>query len=204
MNSMKKYMMAVALMVLSVMTAVAQDVENPVGKISVIPRIGVVLSNWSNNKIYFTTEENADYMKSKYQAGFMGGVDFEYRATEQVGISLGAYYAKQGFRWPSYQTESKDNGKTVLTGYNNQHVDLNYVQVPLMVRPTSHASWLFWWVYRLASSVVMLNIRGILRKLRLIIPAIRCMRRKNPLMRNGQLRNVMSLFRLAWLTSIRM
>ena len=65
--------MAVALMVLSVMTAVAQDVENPVGKISVIPRIGVVLSNWSNNKIYFTTEENADYMKSKYQAGFMGG-----------------------------------------------------------------------------------------------------------------------------------
>lgn len=134
MNSMKKYMMAVALMVLSVMTAVAQDVENPVGKISVIPRIGVVLSNWSNNKIYFTTEENADYMKSKYQAGFMGGVDFEYRATEQVGISLGAYYAKQGFRWPSYQTESKDNGKTVLTGYNNQHVDLNYIQVPLMVK----------------------------------------------------------------------
>lgn len=32
MNSMKKYMMAVSLMVLSVMTAVAQDVENPVGK----------------------------------------------------------------------------------------------------------------------------------------------------------------------------
>lgn len=49
MNSMKKYMMAVALMVLSVMTAVAQDVENPVGKISVIPRIGVVLSNWTSN-----------------------------------------------------------------------------------------------------------------------------------------------------------
>ena len=46
MNSMKKYMMAVALMVLSVMAAVAQDIENPVGKISVIPRIGVVLSNW--------------------------------------------------------------------------------------------------------------------------------------------------------------
>ena len=41
MNSMKKYMMAVALMVLSVMTAVAQDVENPVGKISVIPRIEI-------------------------------------------------------------------------------------------------------------------------------------------------------------------
>lgn len=33
MNSMKKYMMAVSLMVLSVMTAVAQDVENPVGNI---------------------------------------------------------------------------------------------------------------------------------------------------------------------------
>lgn len=133
---MEKNIIAIVMLLLSAVGAMAQDTtESPVGKFSIIPRIGVVLSNWSNNKIYFAVEGgNADYMKSKYQAGFMGGVDVEYRATEQVGVSLGAYYAKQGFRWPSYQTESKQDDKTILSGTNNQHVDFNYIQVPLMVK----------------------------------------------------------------------
>ena len=130
---MKKNIITIVMLLLSTVGVMAQETENPVGRFSIIPRIGVVLSNWSNNKIYLT-EGNADALKSKYQAGFMGGVDVEYRATEQVGVSLGAYYAKQGFRWPSMQTESKKDGQTVLTGTNNQHVDLNYIQVPLMVK----------------------------------------------------------------------
>lgn len=131
---MKKNIIAIVMLLLSTIGAMAQEtVECPVGKFSVIPRIGVVISNWSNNKVYLS-QETADYIKSKYMAGFMGGVDIEYRATEQMGISLGAFYAKQGFRWPSYQTESKQDGKTYLYGTNNQHVDFNYIQVPLMVK----------------------------------------------------------------------
>lgn len=131
---MKKKIITIVMLLLSTVGAVAQGTEeSPVGKFSVIPRIGVVLSNWSNNKVYLT-EDNVEAMKSKYQAGFLGGVDVEYRATEQVGVSLGAYYAKQGFKWPSMQTESKKDGQTVLSGTNNQHVDLNYIQVPLLVK----------------------------------------------------------------------
>ena len=131
---MKKNIITIVMLLLATLGAMAQEsTESPVGKFSVIPRIGVVLSNWSNNKVY-TADDNAEAIKSKYQAGFLGGVDVEYRATEQVGVSLGAYYAKQGFRWPSMQTESKKDGQTVLTGTNNQHVDLNYIQVPLLVK----------------------------------------------------------------------
>ena len=131
---MKKNIMTIVMLLLATIGAMAQETASPVGRFSIILRLGVVISNWSNNKIYYAVEDNADYMKSKYQAGFMGGVDVEYRATEQVGVSLGAYYAKQGFRWPSYQIESKKNGKTILSGTNNQHVDFNYIQVPLMVK----------------------------------------------------------------------
>lgn len=38
------------------------------------------------------------------------GVNVEYRAIEQVGVSLGAYYAKQGFKWLSIQTETQKDG----------------------------------------------------------------------------------------------
>lgn len=48
--------------------------ENPIGKFSVIPRVGVALSNWSNNSIYVSVALG-DEIKSKNQAGFMAGAD---------------------------------------------------------------------------------------------------------------------------------
>ena len=127
---MKKIIMSMMLLA-SAMGAMAQEAESPVGKFSIIPRIGVGISNWSNNSLSYT---DGTTVKSKYQAGFMGGVDFEYRATEEVGISLGAYYAQQGFKFPSNQSESKGDNKTTLDGINNVHVNLNYIQVPLLVK----------------------------------------------------------------------
>ena len=76
--------------------AMAQTVEREVGRFSVIPRVGVALANWSNNRIYYASGEDKASLKSSFQAGFMGGVDVEYRATKEIGVSLGAYYAKQG------------------------------------------------------------------------------------------------------------
>lgn len=130
---MKKCILMFAMFFLSIVGTMAQEAESPVGKFSIIPRIGVAFTNWSNNKILLGDETN-DCIKSKYQTGFLGGVDVEYRMTEQVGVSLGAYYARQGFRWPSYQDETKTEEKTVLTGCNNQHVGFDYVQVPLLVK----------------------------------------------------------------------
>lgn len=84
----------VCLLALSLGT-MAQTVESEVGRFSVIPRVGVALANWSNNRIYYASGEDKASLKSSFLAGFMGGVDVEYRATKEIGVSLGAYYAKQ-------------------------------------------------------------------------------------------------------------
>ena len=112
--------------------AMAQEVENPVGKFSVIPRVGVALSNWINNSIY-VSDALGDEIKSKNQAGFMAGADVEYRATEYVGVSLGSYYARLGYRFADYETvESAD--KKQYWGIKNHHADIDYIQVPLMLK----------------------------------------------------------------------
>lgn len=129
---MKKIILASALLLLSAASAVAQEVENPVGRFSIIPRIGVALANWSDNNI-MVSENGGEEIKSKKQAGFLGGLDVEYRASEYIGVSLGAYYARQGFRYPDFE-EVTDADKKLYVGTKNQHVNLDYIQVPLMLK----------------------------------------------------------------------
>ena len=100
---MKKKIVIMMVLLLAVVGAKAQEMENPVGKFSVIPRVGVALSNWSNNSIY-VSDALGDEIKSKNQAGFMVGADVEYRVAEYVGVSLGAYYARLGYRFADYET----------------------------------------------------------------------------------------------------
>lgn len=123
---MKKKIVIMMVLLLAVVGAKAQEVENPVGRFSVIPRIGVTLANWSE-------PEKGISLKPKYQAGFMGGADVEYRIDKSLGITLGAYYARQGMRFPDCElTENADKGE--YTGIKNQHVILDYIQVPLMLK----------------------------------------------------------------------
>lgn len=129
---MRKYVVLAVMLMLSVMGVMAQDVETPVGRFSVIPRIGVAIANVSDNSMYVQSEQ-IDELKSKSQAGFLGGVDVEYRAMEHLGISLGAYYARQGFRYADYEEVLNDNSSKRV-GYKNQHANLNYVNVPLMLK----------------------------------------------------------------------
>lgn len=129
---MKKNIVILVMLLLTTLGTMAQEVDNPVGRFSIIPRIGVALSNWSDNNI-MVNADGGEEIKSKKQAGFLGGLDVEYRATEYVGISLGAYYARQGFRYPDYEVET-DADKKLYIGTKNQHVNLDYIQVPLMLK----------------------------------------------------------------------
>lgn len=45
---MKKKIVIMMVLLLAVVGAKAQEVENPVGRFSVIPRIGVSLANWAD------------------------------------------------------------------------------------------------------------------------------------------------------------
>lgn len=137
MNMMKKNIAIVMMLLLSAMGAMAQGGENPVGKFSVIPRVGVAIANLSDNSIYLPKENNRE-VKSKSQAGFMGGLDVEYRATDYLGVSLGAYYARQGARWGDYEMavngNTENNGIKKYTGVKDHRLNLDYVQVPLMLK----------------------------------------------------------------------
>ena len=127
---MKKKIVIMMVLLLAVVGAKAQEVENPVGRFSVIPRIGVSLANWSG--LALEPEEGIS-LKPKYQAGFMGGADVEYRIDKSLGITLGAYYARQGMRFPDCElTENAEKGE--YTGIKNHHVNLDYIQVPLMLK----------------------------------------------------------------------
>lgn len=129
---MKKNIVIWMMLLLASVGAMAQEVENPVGKFSVIPRVGVALSNWSNNSVY-VSDALGDEIKSKNQAGFMVGADVEYRATEYVGVSLGAYYARLGYRFADYEiVENAD--KKQYWGIKNHHADIDYIQLPLMLK----------------------------------------------------------------------
>lgn len=134
---MKKNIAIVMMLLLSAMGAMAQGGENPVGKFSVIPRVGVAIANLSDNSIYLPTENNRE-VKSKSKAGFLGGLDVEYRATDYLGVSLGAYYARQGARWGDYemavQGDAGNNGIKKYTGVKDHRLNLDYVQVPLMLK----------------------------------------------------------------------
>lgn len=137
MNMMKKNIAIVMMLLLSAMGAMAQGGENPVGKFSVKPRVGVAIANLSDNSIYLPTENNRE-VKSKSKAGFLGGLDVEYRATDYLGVSLGAYYVRQGARWGDYemavQGDAGNNGIKKYTGVKDHRLNLDYVQVPLMLK----------------------------------------------------------------------
>lgn len=77
-------------------------------------------------------------MKSKNQTGFLGGLDVEYRATDYLSVSLGACYVRQGARWGDYEMAENgnvvNNGIKKYTGVKNHHLNLDYVQIPLMLK----------------------------------------------------------------------
>ena len=134
----KKNIAIMLLLLLSSIGAMAQSVESPIGKFSVIPRVGVSIANLSDNSLYLIGG-NTEELKSKNQAGFLGGVDVEYRASEVLGVSLGAYYARQGARWGDYEqaldvNSGKSNDVRKYLGVKNRHLNLDYVNVPLMVK----------------------------------------------------------------------
>lgn len=133
-------MVLLPLLWLATVGAMAQETKSPVGRFSVIPRIGVAIANWSDNSLTLLYG-NTNEVKSKNQAGFLGGVDVEYRATEYLGVSLGAYYARQGCRWGDYEqridvnsAQKADDNNGMYWGYKDRHLNLDYVNVPLLFK----------------------------------------------------------------------
>lgn len=127
---MKKIFFSIALMLISL----CLHAQRPVGSFSFIPRAGLSIANLTGNEICYRNGETDAKKSSRYNARFAGGVDVEYQVLPLTSISLGAYYAQQGCRFPDFEPLREgflplDN--IMVTSHFREKLD--YVQVPLMI-----------------------------------------------------------------------
>lgn len=125
----KRYIFMLLLCLITAKAVKAQD-ENPVGKWSFTPTLGVTVANLSNYTLALSDTQKS--LDPKYRASFMGGVEVEYRLTNPLGLSLGVYYSQQGSRYKSFEVTGEDHSDYV--GYHNMYARLQYLQVPLLAK----------------------------------------------------------------------
>ena len=89
-----------------IMATVNANAQNGEGEWSIMPKAGWNLATWAGDP------------DAKWMSGYMGGLEFEYGVTENVGMVAGLHYSLQG--------EKDDVNKTkIMFGYTN---------VPLLVQ----------------------------------------------------------------------
>ena len=102
---MKKTLLVAAMM----LSSVAMFAQHAVGSITVQPKVGLNLAN-------FTKSEG------DIRVGLAAGAEFEYQVTDMVSISAGALYSMQGAK-----------GTEVVNGINiAATAKLNYINIPIM------------------------------------------------------------------------
>lgn len=92
--------------------------QQETGSWTLTPRAGINTSNMSVEDLW-TDMDHAVSAKRKW--GFVGGLDAEYQAWQQVGISVGAFYSNEGYTYGNVD----DLGKITQT--------LHFINVPILV-----------------------------------------------------------------------
>lgn len=120
------------------LVATASWSQKRVGHYSFIPRVGLNLSNLGDMDIYIgdnPTSENV--LKSKSRPDFMLGADVEYQLMEPLGISVGAYYSRQGCRWPDFSFSpivDEDEKTTTTSSLQDWALTLQYINIPVSAK----------------------------------------------------------------------
>jgi hypothetical protein len=92
--------------------------QHETGSWTLTPHVGINSSNMSIEDLW-TDADHAVSAKRKW--GFVGGLDAEYLAWQQIGISVGAYYSNEGYTYGTL-----DNlGKVTQT--------LHFINIPVLV-----------------------------------------------------------------------
>lgn len=117
---------------LAFMSAAIATAQPEAGTFSLIPRFGVAWSNISGEEMGFSTGIDGEQLKKgKTREGVLGGVDLQYQAGEQLALSVGAFYARQGCKYDDTDLSGAAQGNYDV--YNNCKTDLDYINIPLMV-----------------------------------------------------------------------
>lgn len=115
-----------------VTAALAVHAQSEVGSFSFIPRVGVTISSMSDAPLAVSDVAVVAVLKPQYKPGFVAGGDVQYQWTKDVAVSLGAYYALEGYHYKDYSSSSTEGNKYMETDYYDLSQNLGYIQVPLM------------------------------------------------------------------------
>lgn len=108
--------------------------QGTVGRVSLIPRLGVSLANMTNNTVevfadYNSSKGSERFLKSAYKAGFTAGADVQYQLNEQHALSAGVFYTTRGYRYSNYEILEPEE---LHTGNSEVHTTIGYIDIPLM------------------------------------------------------------------------
>ena len=115
---MKKITMIVALM----MAAMGIQAQQEVGTFTLKPMVGLSVANLTG---VHETEANDPGVR----AGFVAGVEAEYRATPLLGVTAGVLYSQQGYALADYRI-SADGVNWI--GIKDAAVELDYINIPIL------------------------------------------------------------------------
>ncbi len=116
------------LLVTALFVSQAMKGQERVGTFSLIPKVGVSLTNLSGEEIYYNDSEIP--AKGKYDGRFMGGIEAEYQMLPTTSISLGVGYVQQGCRFSDFEI---GNTQTISESWDDVHSKLDYIQCPLTI-----------------------------------------------------------------------
>lgn len=72
--------------------------QKPVGTFTLYPRVGMTLSRFTGDKVYYGYEiENT--AEAKYKAGLVAGVELQYQTSNVFALSGGVLYSQQGTKF---------------------------------------------------------------------------------------------------------
>ena len=102
------------------------------GTISIIPKVGTNISNITSNELLL---QGDIALKSKSKAGLVFGLDAQYQVSDQIAVSLGVGYSRQGYRYDDceYKVTSTED-YDVYEGISDNHHNIDYLTVPLMIK----------------------------------------------------------------------
>lgn len=97
--------------------------QQETGLWTLTPKVGVNSSKVSVNDLWVMMQDDNNELRAsaKRRWGFVGGVDAEYQAWQQIGVSVGAFFSTEGYTYG----DIKDIGKVSQSLY--------YLNVPVLV-----------------------------------------------------------------------
>ena len=114
---MKKGFLAIAASLCLSLGAMAQQAT---GTWTLTPKAGINSSNMSVEDLWIGTNSDRA-VSAKHKWGFVGGLEAEYQAWQQIGISAGAYYSNEGYTYGDIE----ELGKVTET--------LHFINIPVLV-----------------------------------------------------------------------